>query len=331
MAQPTQSDVHVDVPLTNMSVAYMSDLAEFQADNLAPVMPSDKQSNKYFTFTKDFWFRDGLTVRGPGGQAPRLGYGIDSSNSYSIDIWSGGKAIDDQVRANEDSPLNSDRNAMQFVTRLERIRREKSFASAFLATGKWDKDVTGNTSASAYGSDTIKQWDQATGTTPLEDIAHYRTVVKKNTGFMPNVLVLGQEAWDALKNNAEVLDRVTGGANNGNPAQVTKQLVAMLMELDEVVVMSAIENTAAQGAAFSGSFIAGKAGLLMYRDKTAALESVTACRTFTWQQYAANSNGTRILKYRDEAIHSDIIEIESAFAHKIIASDLGVFLTSLVA
>lgn len=329
MAQPTQSDVHVDVPLTNMSVAYLSDMAEFQADNLAPVMPSDKQSNKFFKFTKDFWFRDALQKRGPGAEAPRLGYGI-TTDSFFADLWSGAKPIDDQVRANQDSPLDADRNAMQFVTRLAALRREKSFATNFLATSKWDTDVTGNTSTSAYGSNTVKQWDQASNTSPLEDIAFYKTKIKLNTGITPNVLVIGQQVWDALKNHAELLSRITGGSNNGNPAQVTKQLVAAVMELEEIVVMSAVENTANQGGTFAGSFIAGKTGLLMYRDKTAALEAVTACRTFTWQQYAGNANGTRILKYRQEQIHSDIIEVESAFAHKIVASDLGVFFNTLV-
>lgn len=328
MSQPTQSDVHVDVPLTNMSVAYQQDLAAYQADNLAPIMPSDKQTNKYFTFTKDFWFRDAMQVRGPGAAAPRVGYGI-GTGSYSIDVWSGAKSIDDQTRSNEDNPLNSDRNAMQFITRLERIRREKSFAAACLATSKWDTDITGNTSASVLGT-SIAQFDDS-DSHPLIDIAYYRSYVQLRTGLMPNVLCLGQQAWDALKNHADLLDRVHGGSTNGNPAMVTRELVAQIMELDEVVVLSAVENTAAQNATFSGSYIAGKHGLLMYRDKTAALEAVTSVRTFTWQQYAGNSNGTRILKYRDENTHSDIIEIESAFTHKIIASDLGVFLNGLVA
>lgn len=328
MALPTQSDVHVDTALTNMSVAYQQDLAEFQADNLAPVQASDKQTNKYFKFTKDFWFRDAMQLRGPGAAAPRLGYGVETA-SYAIDVWSGAKAIDDQVRANEDSPLNSDRNAMQFITRLERIRREKAFAAACLATGKWDTDITGNTSASSYGT-SIAQFDDA-DSHPLIDIAYYRTAVKLTTGFNPNVLVLGQQAWDSLKNHADLLNRINGGSNNGNPAMVTREIVAQIMELEEVVVMSAVENTAAQGATFAGSFIAGKHGLLMYRDKTAAVEGVTAVKTFTWQQYAANANGTRVLKYRDETVHSDIVEIESAFVHKIVASDLGVFFNGLVA
>lgn len=328
MSRPTQSDSHVNGPLTDMSVAYMQDLAEFKADALAPIHASDKQSDLFFKFTKDFWFRDGLQKVGPGAAAPRLGYGIET-DSFAIDVWSAAKPISDQVRANEDTPLNSDRNAMQFLTRLERLRREKSFAAACLAASVWSVDVDGNTSASSYGSNTIAHWDDDDAS-PLEDIAHYKSFVKLRTGFDPNVLVIGRQVWDKLKNNADVLARISGMGSNASPAMVTRQIVASIMELDELVVMDAVENTAADGATFAGSFVAGKKGLLMHRNPTAAIESVTAVKTFTWQRYAGAANGTRMLTYREEPIHSDIVEIESAFVHKIVAPDLGVYFTDLV-
>lgn len=327
--RPTQSDSHVNGPLSDMSVQYQQELTAYKADSLAPIHASEKQSDLFFKFTKDFWFRDGMQKVGPGSAAPRLGYGVET-DSFAIDVWAAAKAISDQVRANEDAPLNSDRNAMQFLTRLERIRREKSFAAACMATSKWALDVTGNTSASSYGSDTVAQWDDG-DSHPLLDIAEYRTRVTLKTGYNPNVLVLGRQVWDDLKNHADIVARISGGSTNGSPALVTRELVAGLMELDEIVVMDAVENTAADGATFSGSFIAGKHGLLMYRDPTAAIESVTAVKTFTWQRYAGAANGTRMLTYRDENIHSDIVEIESAFAHKIVATDLGVFFNGLVA
>lgn len=328
MAQPTQSDVHVNVPLTNLSVLYANEQTDYQADNLAPPLPSKNQTNVFFKYTKDFWLRDALQKRGPGAEAARVGYGITTDNFY-IDVWAAKKAIDDQVRSNTDSPLDEDEDAMMFVTTLERLRREKAFVGACMTTGVWGLDVTGNTSASAYGSNTVKQWDLASST-PLEDVAHYRQTVKTSTGVMPNVLAMGQQVWDGLKNNAEITARITGGANNSNPAIVTKQLVAALMELDEIVVLSAVENTANEGATFSGSFICGKVALLMYRNQRQTIRSITAVRTFTWQTYAASDSGIRILKYRLEQFHSDFVEIESGFIHKIIASDVGVFFNTVV-
>lgn len=326
--QPTPGDVHVNRPLTNLSVQYAQALDKFKADSLAPILPADNRSDLFFKFTKDFWFRDEMKERGPGTEAVEAGYGV-VTDSYVCVPYAVRKAISDQTRANEDSPLNSDRNAMQFVTRLERIRREKAFAAACLATGKWATDITGV--AGVPGASQVKQWNDS-ASTPIEDVQALCTLVELLTGFRPNVLAIGQQVWDKLKNHPDLVDRLKyGGQMTGNLAKVTPAMVAALFELEELVIMNAVENTAKEGAAFAGGYIAGKTGLLMYRDSTAAIEGVTAVRTFTWRRYLSADIGFRIKKYRLEQFESDYVEMQSAFVHKIIASDLGVFIASLVA
>jgi len=194
MTLPTPSDVHVNRPLTNMSVAFMQALSKFQADNMAPVMPSDKKSDIYFELEKAYWFQDHMKRRGVGAPAARAGYGL-TQKSFLCDLWALGKQIDDQVRANEDSPLNSDRTAMKFVTMAERLNREKSFKTAFWGTSKWTTDITGNTSTSAIvASSTLKQWNEATST-PIDDVAVMMTIMEKLTGFTPNKMAIGAEVW----------------------------------------------------------------------------------------------------------------------------------------
>ena len=65
MAQPTPSDVHVDAILTNISVAYIQDQNYFIANKVFPSIPVEKQSDKYFKYTKGDWFRDEAAVRAP--------------------------------------------------------------------------------------------------------------------------------------------------------------------------------------------------------------------------------------------------------------------------
>lgn len=326
---PTTTDVHVNRILTNMSVAYLQSLTAFQADNLAPIMPVQKKSDAYYKLNKEYWFSDLMKKRGVGARAIQVGYGV-STDSYLCDLWSVGKPIDDQVRANEDSPLNSDRNAMQFVSRLERMNREKQFKTALWGSGVgWTTNLTGNTSASNIeGAQTFAQWND-NDAAPIDDIATMKMVMQKLTGFEPNVLALGRPAWEALKKCDQILDRITGGSTSINPAHVTKSMVAALLEVEEIIVLSAVENTAGHGVTMVGDYIFGKDGLLMFRDKTPGIETATACRTITWQQYAGNANGTRILKWRDEPIHSDQIEVESTYVHKMVAPDLGIFLSGV--
>ena len=327
MTLPSNRDVHVNSVLTDFAVSYANQRADFKADMLAPVVPSKKQTDLYFKFLKEDWFRDEMKKRGPGGAVPMAGYRL-TTVPFSIDVWSVGKPIDDQTRDNEDDILDSDEDATQFVMNLELIRREKNFAATCLTTGVWGTDVTGNTSASVYGSDTVAQWDDS-DSHPLLDIAEYRERVKLETGLWPNVLVVGAAVWKKLKNHDDILERITGGSNNGSPAKVTLELVAGLMELEEVVVMDAVENTADEGQDMTGAFIAGKHGLLMHRNVNAGRRGATAVKTMTWQRPRTDRTGRAILKYPDGP-HKDVVEVESCFAHHVCAADLGVFFNGLV-
>lgn len=328
MTLPTNRDVHVNQVLTDWAVQYGNERTDFKADQLAPMVPSSKQTNVYYKFEKADWFRDEMKKRGPGAPVPMAGYRL-TTVPFSIDVWSVGKPIDDQVRDNEDDILDSDEDATKFVMDLELIRREKSFADTCLRTGVWGVDVTGNTSASNYGSDTVAQWDDS-DSHPLLDIAEYRERVKLATGLWPNVLVLGAAVWKVLKNHDDILERITGGSNNGSPAKVTLDLVAGLMELEEVVVMDAVENTAKENQTMVGSFIGGKHGLLMHRNANAGRKGATAVKTMTWQRPRSDRSGRAILKYPRDA-HCDVVECESNFAHHICAADLGVFFNGLKA
>jgi len=328
MTQPTNVDVHVNAVLTDWAIKYGNSRADFKADMLAPIVESTKQSNKFWSYDKAPWFTDEMQKRGPGAPVPLAGYTM-SSVLFEIDVWSLGKPIDDQTRDNEDDILDSDEDATQFLTDKALLRREKSFSDACLSTGKWGTDVTGNTSASDFSADTVAQWDDG-DSHPLLDIAEYRERVKLATGLWPNVLVLGSSVWKSLKNHDDILERITGGSNNGNPAKVTLELVAGLMELEEVVIMDAVVNTATAPKAMTGEFIAGAHGLLMHRNVNAGRKGATAVKTMTWRRKGADRNGTRILKSVMD-IHRDLIEIESNFTHKICAADLGVFFNGLVA
>ena len=105
MPQPNINSVHVDAILTNISVAYLQNQDNFIADKVFPVIPVDKKSDKYFTYTKNDWFRDEAQRRAPGTESAGGGYNL-STGTYSADVWAFHKDVDDQTVANADAPLN---------------------------------------------------------------------------------------------------------------------------------------------------------------------------------------------------------------------------------
>lgn len=115
MPQPTQNQVHVDAILTNISVAYMQKQDNFIASKVFPIVPVSKQSDKFFTYTKNDWFRDEAQRRADATESAGGGYGL-STDTYQADVYAFHKDIGDQTRANADAPINVDREATEFVT-----------------------------------------------------------------------------------------------------------------------------------------------------------------------------------------------------------------------
>src|SRR5512135_2606714 len=113
--QPSQSEVHTDAMLDNISIAYIQSQDVFLFPKVFPIIPVGKQSDKYYTFTKNDWFRDEAQKRADSTESAGSGYGL-SSDSYFCDVWAFHKDVGAQTRANADTQIDLARGAVQFVT-----------------------------------------------------------------------------------------------------------------------------------------------------------------------------------------------------------------------
>jgi hypothetical protein len=331
MPNPTASDVHVNTPLTNISVAYMQDVNNFIAAKVFPDVPVTKQSDRYYTYDRGDFNRDEAEKRAPGTESAGGGYKIDNTPNYFADVWAFHKDIPDQVRDNSDAVLDPDREGTEFCTQKLLIRREKAFVTNYMAGSIWTGgDYTGV--ASAPGANQTIQWDQYNTSDPIGDVRRALTTVQQLTGFRPNTLSMGQQVWDALVDHPDVIDRVKAGQTPGKPAMGTKDALKMIWEIDNIYVAGSIINTAAEGATNSHSFIVGKVAWVGYVPPKPGLMTPSAGYTFTWTGFrgAAAGMGTRIKKFRMEHLESDRIEAQMAFAQKVVSTDLGFFWASIV-
>lgn len=329
MPQPTAGDVHVSRPLTNLSVAFIQSASHFVADKVFPVVPVQKQADRYYVFDRAYFNRDEMQKRAPGTESAGTGYKIDSTPSYFCDIWALHHDIPDPVRANADSPLSPDRNAVQLLTQKALIRREKLWVSQWFKTGVWDNEVSG-VNAEQAGEGEVIQWNDQSST-PIEDVRRARTAILKETGFEPNTLVLGRETEDALLEHPDIIDRIKYGQTPGAPAQANTEVLAKLFGVDRVLTSRAIENTAAEGVSASHSFIAGKHALLCYVPPEPGLEIPSAGYTFAWTGLlGAEALGARVKQFRMEHLEADRTEIEMAFDMRLVSSALGYFFKSIV-
>lgn len=326
---PTQSDVHVNVPLTNISVAYMQDNANFIASQVFPNIPVGKQSDRYYTYDRGDFNRDEMEERAPATESAGSGYRIDNTPTYYCRKYAFHKDVPDEVKANEDLVLSSDRDATYFVSQKALLRRERIWASNFFATSKWTYEWAGK--ASSPSTNEFLQWNNG-DSTPIEDVRTQKTTILEATGFEPNTLVLGQRVLDQLVDHPSIVDRVKYGQTPNGPAMVNMSALAALFQVDRILVMKAIYNSAKEGATASHSFIGGKHALLCYVTPTPGLLTPTAGYTFSWTGLlGASALGGRIKSWYMTEIEAERIEIEMAFDMKLIGADLGMFYKDAVA
>lgn len=324
MSKPTASDVHVNAPLTNISVAYIQSQDVYIADKVFPPVPVEKQSDLYFTYDKGDFFRDEVKERAPATESEGGGYSIDVTSNYYARLYALHKDIDDQLRANADAPLNPDRDATEFLTQLHLIRRDKVWAANYFTTGKWGLDLTGV--AAAPGANQFLQWNLTTST-PAKDVRAQRTRIGIATGYWPNTLVLGVDTYDALAEHPDIIDRIKHTAKG----VITPELLASVFDVPKVLIARATNNTAKEGVAASMSAISNsKSALLVYANPTPSLLQPSGGYSFIWKGMGGGSLGTRIKKFRMEHLSADRIEGEQAWDLKLVAADVGSFFTAAV-
>jgi hypothetical protein len=325
MSLPTRSDVHVNRPLTNISIAYIQKAADFIADKVFPIVPVQKQSDRYFVYDKGYWFQTGAQVRADATESAGGGYGIDNTPNYFADVWAFHKDVGDQSRANADAPLDMDRDATLFVTQNLILRRELLFASKYMVANTWQGYVVGGVAQDfAPNTDGAGYWDASTSN-PLADVDFLKQQVKSQTGFLPNTLTVSNDVFFALRNNATVLDRI----KYTQRGIITEELLASLFGVEKFLVSSAVKNTNQEAVppnTGSYSYINSNNFLLSYAPPAPSILIPSAGYIFSWQGlYGAGVQGNRIMTFRREKLKADRVEGEMAFDMKTVSLDLAVY------
>jgi hypothetical protein len=318
MAQPTLSSVHVNRPLTNVSVAYMQSAENFIADKVFPTVPVEKKSDTYFIFNKNDMLRDEAKPRAPHTESAGSGFGL-TTGTYNADVYALHKDISDQERANEDPGVNLDRTTTQWLTDRMLTRRETQWVSDYFVTGIWGtSSVPGNL------------WDNYTTSDPIDDIEDAIRTVMVNTGRRPTDLTLGYDVDRALKHHPDIVDRIkyTGGL----VSQVNlRRALAELFGLRNVHVAQAVVATNNEGETAAYNFAHGKHALLTYSPPAPAMNTPAAGYTFVWKGVSDGmGESVGVVRFPMPHLRSERIESQAAWDNKLVGADLGFFIESAV-
>lgn len=318
-AQPTLSDVHVNRPLTDLSVGWIQDQSRFVADRIFPIVPVQKQSDSYFEYSRADFYRSQARRRAPGTESAGGGYNL-STSTYTAHKYAIHKDVQDDIRQNADGALRIDQDATTWVTQQLLLIREITFLTQYFTAGVWTNQTTPGTLWSAGGS------------TPIQDIRAVITAREAATGYRPNKILCGPLVYQKLVDHPDIIARLNAGQTPGGPALANQRRLAEILEVDEFHVARGVVNSAVEGATEATDFIAGKHLLVCYAPPNPGLVVPSAGYIFAWTGLlGAGAYGNRMKKFRMDHLESDRIEGDLAFDTKLVANELAHFFNGAVA
>ena len=329
----TPSQVHLDQPLSNLTLAYVQSQETFIADKVFPTVGVARQSDKYYIYDRANMNRAGdVKILAPRTEVNRIGMAI-SNDAYFTDVRGLGMDFDEQTIANEDSVLEIRSAGAQTLMMRLLIDREANFATTFFSTGVWSTEVAG---AAAVAANAVVFWNDYTNSTPIQNVTvAMKDAQLKSGGFKPNTMVVGKEVRDILINHPDILARLNGGSTINNPALVTDGKLAEIFGVENFFVMEAVNNVSVEGIAESNAFIGGKNAMLCYTPKATGLMPPAAGMTFAWNSVPGVSNlGITVESYSDDALKrqqvAEHIQVKMSYDMKVVGPDLGYFFSAIV-
>lgn len=325
---PTRQQIHIDRALTNISVAYMQEASNFIADKVFPIIPVQKQSDTYFIYNRDDFFRDEAQLRAKGTESAGGDFDVELAPPYFCRKWAYHSDVNEEDVVNADDPLRPKQDATELVSQKLLIRRENMWAQTFFKQGVWARDLQG-VDSTASGTNVLQF--HLPQSNPIETVTQENVRMAETTGYKPNTLVLSPYVYNALKNHPDILDRI----KYTQRGIVTQDLLASLFEVDNVYVPWAIQNNAPKGVKGGAlDFIMGKHMLLLYVEKNPGIKKPSAGYTFAWTGLkGAGALGNRVVRIPMPWLGMDTerIEAEMAIDMQTVGKDLGVFFKDVVA
>lgn len=241
-----------DVHLTSIAIAYKNPDVALVADSVLPRVPVGKRTFGYTTYPDAQMYNVPDTQVGEEGTMNRVRVQGTRAQSEVIDQ---GIVIPLTASDIADAPKGVDPKEMATMsaTNIVLLDRERRVAALcfdtnqYAATNKKDVDAGANL-----------RFDEA-GDPIQEFLAGFDACL-----IRPNCLLFSQAVWSAVRINAKVISACLG--NTGGI--VTRERLAEVLELSEILIGASRLNTVKPGKAAVLSSVWGKKALAFYRDRT---------------------------------------------------------------
>jgi hypothetical protein len=246
----------VNPELSAIAIGYKNRDVDLIADT---VLPRVYKGAKKFAYTK-YNQADGYTVPqtrvGRKSEPTMVDFGGTLINGECVDWGLDDLVPNDEMEAWAAMPKPSSMvspmaKSVSLLTGLILLDREIRVANTVFNTGSY----TGANQATLSGT---SQWSDFVNSNPLNALLSALDAPL----FRPNTVVLGQAVWTQLRQHPRLIQAANASAQTGGA--ITRQQLADLLEVKNIVVGAGFVNTAKKGQTPTMSRVWGKHCSLLY-------------------------------------------------------------------
>ena len=305
----TQAPFPLNEDLTAIALSYRNET--LIADMVLPRVPVAVDSFKYFKMNKDEGFTVPDTKIGRKSEAHVVEFGGTEVTDSTVDYGLKDIVPLQDMRNAEGTPFDPMGRAALNTTRLIQLDREVRAAAVVFNAGNFAAANKATLSGTS-------QWSDYTNSNPISAmLTAFDAMIMR-----PNKLILGQAVWTVLRQHPKVIEAIKGtGAGAGAAGVVTRQQVAELLELQEIMVGAGWLNGAKKGATASYGRVWGKFAAAVYTEPVTSTESAT-----TFGFTAESGGGLRVRDWVDDKIGTDgaqVVQVVDTVKEVLPANDLG--------
>jgi hypothetical protein len=289
--------VHVDVVLTNISIAWPN--AGLVGEQLFPSVVVQKQTDKYYIFGREAWLPESGDFRAPGDEANEIAGLSVSTDQYYAQEHALQIAVTDEERANADAPLSPDRDATELVT--SRVLLGREVAMQVLATTAANYASTNTVTLSG-----TSQWSDYVNSDPIHDLRTGKTAIHNRIYLDPSKGVLPYQVMVVLEDHPDFLERI----KYSERAIFSAELLAAVLGFGQVIVPGVGINSAHEGQATSLGYLWGKDVVLAYVPDRPGMKIPAYGYEFQWGAQFVD-------RWREEKRKSDLLRVSRRYDLKL--------------
>lgn len=314
---PTQAPFPINPDLTAIALSYRN--TQLVADMVAPRVGVAVDAFKYFKMERDANFTVPDTKIDRKSEANVVEFGGTEVTDSTLDYGLKDIVPLKDIRNAEGTPFDPLGQATLNTTRLVQLDREIRVANLVFNASNYGTPNKATLSGTG-------QWSDYTNSNPLDTMLQaFDTMLMR-----PNKLVLGQAVWTKLRQHPRIVEAVKGtGAGLSAQGLVSRQQVADLLEIEEIIVGMAFVNSAKKGASASFARAWGKFAAALYTEPVASAQSATTA-VFT----AESGGGLRVRDWFDPKVGVDgaqVVQVVDTCKEVMPANDLGYLWSAAVA